>query len=235
MTPLREAFVLPVLLLTVCLLGGVRLAGDVAFIPASLFALVLAVLLLGALIRSGALAPDRLVHGSRSALANMNGALALFTLFLASAQVFHLVTPESGLPRIAAHVFFVVLLMNTWASAPDRSRLLQGLMVIFGSAFVLKFIVLAAVSDPSAGRLHRALVVFLEGVTLGSLTQDPLHPATGYIAFATLALFLFVLTLLPRARRTRSSNIIARETAAFEDARVEFLPKSSQPNNLSGM
>jgi hypothetical protein len=204
----------------------VRIARDIAFVPAPLFALVLAVLLLGALVRSGALAPSRLAHASRPALANVNGAIVLFTLFLASAQVFHLVTPESGLPRIAAHGLFLVLLLNTWASAPDRSRFLQSLMVIFGSAFVLKFIMLGALSDASAGRLHRMMVVLLEGVTLGSLTQDPLHPAMGYIAFGTLAIFLLSLSLLPPARRPRSTGIIVREMTEHGESMVEVLPKS---------
>jgi hypothetical protein len=225
MTPLREAIVLPALLLTVTLLGGLRLARDIAFVPAPLFALVLAVLLLGALIRSGALAPDRLAHASRSPLANVNGGIVVLTLFLASAQVFHLVTPESGLPRIAAHGFFLVLLLNTWASAPDRTRLLQSLMVIFGSAFVLKFIVLAALSDPAGGRLHRVMVVLLEGVTLGSLTQDPVHPAMGYVAFGTLALFLFALTLLPTVRSGPTSAIVRRDSRSGEPT-VELVPKS---------
>jgi hypothetical protein len=207
MSPQREAIALPSLLLTVTLLGGVRIAGEVAFVPAPLFALVLAVLFLGALVRSGALAPTRLAHASRPPLANVNGAIVLLTLFAATAQVFHLVTPESGLPRIAAHAFFLVLLLNTWASAPDRQRLLQSVLVIFGSAFVLKFIVLAAVSNPDAGRLHKVMIVLLEGVTLGTLTQEVLHPAMGYMAFGTIAVFLFALVLLPSVRQTGSGGV----------------------------
>ena len=197
MTAVREAVVLPALLLTVVLLGGMRLTGDVAFVPPPLFALVLAVLLLATLIRSGALAPERLVHAARPPLAVVNGGLVLLALFLASAQVFHLVTPESGLPRLAFHVFFLVLLLNTWASSPDRTRLLRSLMVIFGSAFVFKFILLAAISDPASGRLQRMMLVLLDGVTLGTLTQQPFHPALGYVAFLTLALFLAAVALLP--------------------------------------
>ena len=208
MTPTREAIVLPALLLTVSLLGGLKITAGLAFVPPPLFTLVLAVLLLGALIRSGALAPDRLAHASRPALANVNGGVVLLTLFFAAAQVFHLATPEAGLPRLAFNVFFLVLLLNTWASGPDRPRLLRSLMMFFGSAFVLKFIVLAALSDPAAGRLHRMMLVLLEGVTLGTLTQEPFHPAMGYAAFATLALFLFAVTLLPPARPARSRHLI---------------------------
>jgi hypothetical protein len=92
-------------------------------------------------------------------------------------------------------------------------------MVIFGSAFVLKFILLAALSDPAAGRLHRVMVVLLEGVTLGTLVQEPVHPATGYVAFATIALFLFALTLLPPAPWTRALMVT---DAAVEQGIVEL-------------
>lgn len=215
MTPLREAVVLPALLLSVTLLGGLRITREIAFLPPPLFTLVLAVLLMGALIRSGALIPEALANTSRGGLAAANGGIVLIALFLASAQVFHLVTPESGLPRLAFDVFFLVLLLNTWAGSPDRVRLLRSLMVIFGSAFVLKHVVLAALSDPAAGRLHRVMMVLLEGVTLGSLTQEPFHTSMGYVAFATLALFLFAVSLLPSSGRGGVA-IVSRGRASRE-------------------
>jgi hypothetical protein len=197
MNPTREAFYLPLMFLTVGLLGGVRVADRVALLPPPLFALVLGVLLLGVLFKSGALAPDRLVNPSRPALANANGLVVVVTAFLASVQALHLVTPEAGLPRLLFDVFLLVLLLNTLAAAPDRARVLRSLMVILGSAFVLKFVVLAALSDPEGGVLKRVLLAALEGLTLGTLTQAPLHPATGYLAFFTLVLFLIGLAMLP--------------------------------------
>jgi hypothetical protein len=70
-------------------------------------------------------------------------------------------------------------------------------MVIFGSAYILKFIVLAALSDPEGGRLRRVLLALLEGITLGTLTQPLAHPVSGYLAFFTLLMFLGGLALLP--------------------------------------
>lgn len=202
MSGAREALYLPLLLLTVALLGGARIADRVTFLPPTLFALVLALLLFGVLVRCGALAPERLMSVSRPALANLNGLVVLLATFFASAQAFNVATPESGLPHVLFNVFLLVLLLNTLAAAPDRVRMLRSLMVIFGSAFTLKFIVLAALSNPVGGRLKRALLVMLEGLTLGTLTQDIFHPATGYLAFFTLVLFLFGLALLPSADRT---------------------------------
>jgi hypothetical protein len=82
------------------------------------------------------------------------------------------------------------------AASPDRVRVLRSLLVIFASAFIVKFIVLAALSNPAEGVFTRALQVLFEGVTLGSITQDVVHPATGYVAFFTLMLYLFGLVLL---------------------------------------
>jgi len=198
MSAAREAFYLPLLFLTVVLLGGMRIFDRVVLLPPSLFALVLALLLLGVLVRCGALAPELLMHAGRPAIANLNGFVVVLTMFLAGAQAFSLATPDAGLPNLLFSVFFLVLLLNTLAASPDRVRVLRSLMVIFGSAFILKFIVLAALSDPEGGRLRRVLLALLEGITLGTLTQPLAHPAAGYVAFFTLIMFLTGLALLPK-------------------------------------
>ncbi len=197
MTRAREAFVLPLLFLTVALLGGLRVADRVVLLPPPLFALVLACMLVGVLVKSGALAPDRLVHAGRTGIANANGVTIMLALFAAAAQAFNVAIPEYGLPRLLFSVFLFVLLLNTLAASPDRVAVLRSMLVIFASAFVLKFIVLAALSDPAGGRLKRMLLVMLEGVTLGTLSQDVYRPATGYLAFVALALFVTGLALLP--------------------------------------
>ena len=195
----REAIYLPLIFLTVVLFGGLQLTGRVAFAAPPLFSLVLSVLVLAVLVRSGTLAPERLMSAGRSPLANLNGFALLLTLFAGTAQAFNAATPSSGLPLLLFDALFFVLLLNTLVAAPDRVRVLRSLVVVFGSAFVLKFVVLASLSDPTGGRLKRVLQVLLEGVTLGSLTQEVLHPASGYIAFLTLALYLIGLAALPPA------------------------------------
>lgn len=206
---IREAFVLPLSFLTVVLLGGVRVADRVVLVPPPLFSLVLAFLLIGVLVRSGALAPERLMSGARSPLENTSGGAVLLTAFLAAAQAFNVAIPEFGLPRLLFSVFLFVLLMNTFAAAPDRVRVLRSVLVIFGSAFILKFIVLAALSDPAGGWLKRTLLAMLEGLTLGSLSQEAYRPATGYLAFVTLLLFIGSLALLP----PRQTTALARSTS----------------------
>jgi hypothetical protein len=211
MTPAREAIHLPALFLTVTLLGGFRPGSAVMLVPPSLFSLILAVLLVGVLVQTGALVPLRVMNASRPALANLNGAIVMVTLLVAAAQVFSLLTPDTGLPRVLFSVYFLVLLINTMAAGPDRVRVLRSLAVTFGAAFVLKFIVLDALSDPAGGRITRLLQVLFEGVTLGTVSQQVQHPATGYVAFAAIVMFLAALSLLgaPRCGKAGPPRAIA--------------------------
>ncbi len=208
MKPITEALVLPLLLLTVVLLGGIRVADRVVFAPPPLFTLVLGIMLLTVLVRGRVLAPERLMNSSRSPAENLNGLVVMLATFFASTQVFNLVIPESGLPFLLFNVFLFVLLINTMAGAHDRVSVLRSLAVITGASFILKFVVLAALSDPGEGTLKRVLYAMLEGVTLGTLTQPVLHPATGYIAFGTLVLFLIAISMLPSTLRPGSVALI---------------------------
>lgn len=209
MTATREALVLPLLFLTVTLLAGGRLGATVAMVPPSLFSLVLATMLVAALIRSGALAPERLLHGSRPILANANGAVVLATLFAAAAQLLGLLTPQSGLPRFFVDLFLFVLLLNTLVAQPDRVRLLRSLAVILGSALVLKFIILSALSDPSGSRTAQVLYALFDLATFGTLTQEPQPAAAGYLAFAAIGLFLIGSAVLPGERSASRTGALA--------------------------
>jgi hypothetical protein len=91
------------------------------------------------------------------------------------------------------------LLLQAFAIAPDRTRVLRGLLVTFGAAFTLKFVVLSAISSPAEGRVARALQLLFEGVTLGAVTQRPPGLAEGYLAFAATALYLIGVAALPSA------------------------------------
>jgi hypothetical protein len=215
MSPVREAVVLPLMLVTVVLLGGLQPHARIAFVPPPLFCLVLSSLLLAALVRSGAFDPARLMHGSRSILANANGAVVLAALFAAGAQVFAMLTPATGLPLFFVSVFLFVLLVNTLVASPDRVRLLRSLAVIFGAGLILKFIVLGGLAQP-AGRVSRVLVALFDAATFGSIAQDPLPAASGYLAFLTAALYLAAAALLP------SSRPVFPETTALRMQRPEI-------------
>jgi len=202
MKAVTEAVYLPALFLTVALLGGLRVDDRLTFVPPPLFALVLGIMLFGVLVRGHVLAPERLMRASRLPIENLNGFAVILSTFFAATQIFNLVTPEAGLPFLLFNVFLFVLLLNTLAASPDRVSVLRSMAVITGAAFILKFIVLGALSSPGEGALKRVLLALLEGVTLGTLTQPPLHPAAGYLAFATLVLFLVGLAMLPARGRS---------------------------------
>lgn len=210
MSAAREAVVLPLLLLTIALVAGVRLDGRVLLVPPSLFSLVLATLLIAILIRSGALAPDRLLHGSRATVANANGAVVLGALFAATAQIFAMLTPRSGLPLLFVDIFLFVLLLNTLVAMPDRVRLLRSLAITLGSAFLLKFVVLTAVSAPAQSRVGRVLVALFDAATLGGITQEAEPPAAGYVAFFAAAAYLVAIALLPYRHRVSTTALATR-------------------------
>jgi hypothetical protein len=152
------------------------------------------------LVRSGALDPIQLLNPSRRALANLNGVTVLLTAFAASAQVISMLVPESGLPALMTWLVVASLLLQALALGPDRTRLLRGLMITFGAAFTLKFIVLAAISRPADGSLSRALQLLFEGVTFGSISQRQPTAAEGYLAFLAVAMYLTAVAFLPAAR-----------------------------------
>jgi hypothetical protein len=200
--PARESFVLPAVFLTVAAAGGLRIAtagGALSFVPPPLITLVLAVLLLGVMVRAGLLVPSTLVGDGRTGLENANGVVVLLALFAASAQLFTCLTPDAGVLRLLFNLFFLFLLWNTLAAQPDRVRLLRSLLVVFGWAYVVRYVALAALADPNAGWTRRMLTVLLEG-TAGSLQGEPTAPLAGYVAFATLALYMIGLVLLPVPR-----------------------------------
>ena len=207
----REAFVLPLMFLTVTLAGGFRAdaAGVIRLVPPPLVALLLAMLLVGALLRARALAPERLMSGRRDGPGNLCGLVVLLTLFAATAQIFNALTPDAGLLHLIFTVFFIVLLWNTMVAQPDRPHLLRSLMVILGSALAIKYVMLAALYAPEPTLAKRVLTVLLEGATLGALTYQPDAAVTGYVAFFAAALYLVGVFLLPHA-----------EIAELQDGRI---------------
>jgi hypothetical protein len=208
MTAAREAIALPMLFLTVVLLAGLRFAGTISITLPTPYFLVLGVLLIRVAVQSGALAPGQLLSASRSWLANVNGVVVFATAWLAGSQTLAMLTPESGVPRLAFSVFFLIVLLNTAAASPDRRRLLRSLAVTLGSAYVLKFVVLQSLSPSGQGALTRALQALFDSVTMGALIQQATDPITAYVAFVTLALFLIGVFLLPAGAVSRDALLV---------------------------
>ena len=216
----HEAFTLPIAFLSVALLGGLRIdtAGRFGFAPPPLMALVLAVVLVAVLFRAGAIVPEALVHPARPGLANASGLAIVLALGAATAQVIATLTPDGGLLTLVFDVAWLVLFGNTLAARPDRRRLLASLLVIFGAAFVVKYVILSALYAPDSSLMKRAVMALLEGVSLGGLAYQPPGPATGYVAFAAVLLYVGAVAALPQAAASAGATAIVLREATIVDS-----------------
>jgi hypothetical protein len=186
--------------LGVALVASLRftLDGSLRIVPPPLLALVLALLILMVLVRSGQLLPAALVDGRQPAPDRAGGVVVLIALGWASAGVMALIIPEAGLPKLAGLVLVTALLANTLAASAGRAASLRALFVTCLSGFIVKFIVLDALFDPARSFGGRLVTAILEGATLGGLRHEPWAPITGYLAFGTIVLYFLALSLLPR-------------------------------------
>ena len=190
---LLSYWALPSIFLTVALLGGLRVGADdraFIFFPPPLITLVLAVLLILLFVRGGLIELQLWIAASEPPLRNVSHIWVLLTLFFASAQAFNSVLPERGLLHWLFSFFFLWTLWNNQFSSFDARRLLRSLVVLFGTAFVLKHLLLASLYGSSGGWLQRLAGVLAQGVSLGTLDAPMFAPATGYISFFALGLYI---------------------------------------------
>jgi hypothetical protein len=192
-------WVLPLAFLTVALLGGLRVSADdhkFIFFPPPLITLVLAVLLMLLFVRGGLIELRSWLAAHHSPLQNVSQVWLLLTLFFASAQAFNSVLPERGLLHWLFSFFFLWTLWNNQFSSFDARRLLRSLVVLFGTAFVLKFMLLSSLYASDGGWVKRLAGALAQGVTLGALDAPMFAPATGYISFFALGLYVAGLVLM---------------------------------------
>src|SRR6266700_3767100 len=107
---LLHFIVLPTMLLTVGLLGGLRIDAQTrqfVFVAPPLVTLVLAILLGSLFVRAGAIDLYHWLNIERPTLTNLSHLLTLLALFFASAQAFNSVLPESGLLHWMFSFFFL--------------------------------------------------------------------------------------------------------------------------------
>ena len=184
------------MLVIVGLVGGLRIGESEVWRLPSPFTLVLAVLMLGALNRHGAIALGRLLYSSRSAV-DLRGLLVVLAIVFASAQAFHAVIP-AGLVRWPVYWFFFLslLVLNTRRVAADHARMLWILAALLGAAYIVTFVVLPA-GPPEGVRAWLCRVL---------PACQPRHAATAYLAFGTLFLYLLAVAGLPRITRDLSDG-----------------------------
>lgn len=201
---LRYIF-LPLILLTVALLGGLRLDGvDGAFVflRPPLLCLIFAAILLILFFRANLLHLHGWLSEDFRPTKNVANAAVLLSLFAASAQLFNSLLPERGLPFwVVGFCFFWTLWNNLFAEF-DTRRLLRSLGALFGLAFVVKYLLLANLTAPQSGGWLRSVIENPAQEAATWLLDLPrFAPGTGYIQFFAVALYLIGLYLLPGSTR----------------------------------
>ena len=206
-----DNFALPMLFLTVVLLGGLRVGTEnrtFIFVAPPLITLLLAVLLMLLLLRGRLIKFHQWIASDLPPLTNVVHIWMLITLFFASAQAFNSVLPERGLLHWLFSFFFLWTLWNNQFSSFDPRRLLRSLAILFGTAFVLKHMLLASLYSPDGGWLKRVAGTLVQGVSLGTLDTPNFAPATGYISFFTLILYVAGLIVLSLARNDEIDRVV---------------------------
>src|SRR5712691_5746101 len=164
---LLHFIVLPTILQTVGLLGGLRIDAQTRhfiFIAPPLVTLVLAILLVSLFVRAGAIDLHHWLDIDQPMLTNGSHLLTLIALFFASAQAFNSVLPESGLLHWLFSFFFLWTLWTNQFSAFDARRLLKSLSVLFGTAFVLKHLLVSGLAATEGGWLRKLAATLLQGI-----------------------------------------------------------------------
>jgi len=222
---LLNFIVLPTLLLSVGLLGGLRIDGQTrqfVLIAPPLVTLVLATLLTSLFLRVGAIDLRHWLTIEQPMLTNVSHLLTLIALFFASAQAFNSVLPENGLLHWMFSFFFLWTLWTNQFSIFDPRRLLRSLIVLFATAFVLKHLVIAGLYAPEGGWLRKLTSTLLQGI---AIDVPAFAPATGYISFFTLALYvgglLLITPTLVRPPASTVNKLVVREDALSESSESE--------------
>lgn len=193
---LLHFIVLPTMLLTVALLGGLRVDGQTKqfiFIAPPLVTLVMAILLGVLFVRAGAINLHYWLAIDQPTLTNLAHLLTLVSLFFASAQAFNSVLPESGLLHWMFSFFFLWTLWTNQFSNFDARRLLRSLIVLFATAFLFKHLVVSGLYASEGGLLRRIAATLLQGI---AIDIPAFAPITGYISFFALALYVVALLLI---------------------------------------
>jgi hypothetical protein len=217
---LLHFIVTPTILLTVGLLGGLRVDAQTrqfVFIAPPLVTLVLAILLGSLFVRAGAIDLRQWFALEQPMLTNLAHLLTLLALFFASAQAFNSVLPESGLLHWMFSFFFLWTLWTNQFSAFDARRLLKSLIVMFSTAFVLKHLLVSGLYAPEGGWFRKIASALLQGV---AIDVPAFAPITGYVSFFALALYVAGLLLIApvpvQPGATALNKLAVREDALAE-------------------
>lgn len=197
---LRYIFV-PIIFLTVTLLGGLRLSGvegSFIFLKPALLCLIFASVLLVLFFRSGLIIVDGWFTETFPLRKNIANGVILLSMFAATTQLFNSLIPEQGLPFWIVSFCFLWTLWNNLFADFDTKKLLRSLGGLFGLAFIAKYLVLANSTAPAGQGWLRSIIENPAQQTMTWLLDLPQFAAgTGYIQFFAVTLYIFGLYLIP--------------------------------------
>ena len=198
---LLQCIVLPLALLFVALLGGIRFSsGSIIYVKPSLIYLIFGAGMMILFFVSNLIRFDGWVSERFEITKNLINGITLFALFAASVQVFNSVIPESGLPFWIVSFCFFWTLWNNLFSNFDTKRLLRSLAAMFSLAFVVKYVVLANLSRPADQGWLEALTSNPGQAAATWLLDIPqFSAATGYLQFFTIVIFVIALWFFPNS------------------------------------
>ena len=96
-------------------------------------------------------------------------------------------------PRIVTAAVLLSLAFRVPLIVPPvnfDNDMLRSLAVLFGAAFIVRFIILEGLYARDGSLAKRLLTTLVEGASLGAIQYEPVGAATGYIAFVTLTLYM---------------------------------------------
>jgi hypothetical protein len=198
---LLNYIILPLSLLLVALLGGIRFSsGSVVYIKPALLYLLFATGLMVLFFVANLIRFDGWISERFEITKNLINGITLLALFAASVQVFNSVIPESGIPFWIVSFCFLWTLWNNLFSNFDTKRLLRSLAAMFALAFVVKYVVLANLARPADQGWFDALINNPGQAAATWLLDIPqFSAATGYLQFFTIAIFVFALWFFPNS------------------------------------
>lgn len=192
----------PLIFLTVALLGGLRLKmpnSDFLFLKPALICLIFAAVMLVLFVRAGLIKIDGWFSEEFTMLENAANGGVLISLFAATVQIFNSLIPETSLPFwIISFCFFWTLAMNLFAEF-DTKKLVKSLGALFGIAFFTKYLLLGYLTAPVSEGFWKGILENPTQELLTYLFDLPRFSAgTGYIQFFTVIFYLVGLFLLPQ-------------------------------------
>ena len=195
------SIVLPLALLLVTLLGGIRFSsGSIVYVKPALIYLIFGVGLMILFFVANLIRFDGWISERFDLTKNFINAITLLALFAASVQIFNSVIPESGIPFWIVSFCFLWTLWNNLFSNFDTKRLLRSLAAMFSLAFVVKYVILANLARPADQGWLDALINN-PGQAAATWLLDILQfsAATGYLQFFTIAIFVIALWFFPNS------------------------------------